>query len=120
MNPLIVLTPLSYITEGTNRKIRENETQMEDVKREISASQDTRNSIENTISSLQSELGQASSRQNNISANLRYRSTLADIKKVQDEIDSIDLESAAKSRREFNKKFTAKSNEENRVQAEVS
>lgn len=108
------------MTEGVERKIRENEAQMDDVKREITSGQAARTAIDNSISSLQSELGRASSRQNNISANLRYRSTLADIKKVQEEIDSIDLESAAKSRKEFNKKFQAKTMEENRVQAEVS
>ncbi|ORY30598.1 hypothetical protein BCR39DRAFT_529095 [Naematelia encephala] len=106
----------SYVTEGNDRKILENEAQMDDLKREISAAMDARAAIDTTISSLQDELGRAESLKTNISANLRYRNEEKEIEKVQVELDGLDVESAARARREFNTRYKAKLEDETNVQ----
>lgn len=41
----------------------------------------------------------------NINANLNFRNNIDDIKRVDEELQDIDIESAAKSRKEFNSKY---------------
>lgn len=92
---------------------------MENLKQEITASTEARSTIESTIASLQDELSRANSLQTNISANLRYRDEQGEIEKVQEELDGVDVESAAKSRRDFNSRYKEKLEEETRVQNAV-
>ncbi|ORX37164.1 hypothetical protein BD324DRAFT_625039 [Kockovaella imperatae] len=96
----------AYLTEGNDRKIRENEAQMEDLKREIGLTTEARAKIDSAIASLQDELSRANSLRTNISANVRYRNEQKDILKVQEELDGMDVEEAAKARKDFNKRFS--------------
>lgn len=93
---------------------------MDDLKLEISAGNDARATIEASIASLQDELGRAETLKANISANLRYRESKKQIESVQGELDEIDVESAAKSRRDFNTRYKEKLEDETRVQNAVS
>jgi DNA repair protein RAD50 len=110
----------SYLTEGNDRKIRENESQMDDVQREIGVATDATRTIESAIRSLEVESSSASTLKNNIEANLRYRSEQKKVEKVQEELDGIDLAQAARMRREFNIKYKGMLEEEQRVQSAVS
>lgn len=109
----------SYIAEGNDRKIRENEGMMEDIKHQIAAGHDARATIDATISNLQEELGRAESLKSNISANIRYRDEQKEIQRVRDELATIDLDTMAKARKEFNLKYKEKMEEENRVNNSV-
>ena len=80
---VLILYPYSYMTEGNDRKIRENEAQIEDIKREITLSNDARAKIDGLIASLQDELSRANSLRTNISANVRYRNEQKDIEKFR-------------------------------------
>ena len=108
------------MTEGNDRKIRENEAQMEDIKREITLSNEARAKIDGVIASLQDELSRANSLRTNISSNVRYRNEEKDIEKVQVDLDGIDIEHAAKARKEFNTRYSQNLERENDVQSKVS
>ena len=110
---------LRYKAEGNDRKITQNEEQIEDIKREINMGNDARATIESTIAGLQDDLSRASSLNQNISANLRYRNEDKEIQKVQDELDEIDIESAARARKDFNARFKEKLEEETNVKDKV-
>ena len=93
---------------------------MEDIKREIGLTNEARAKIESAIAALQDELSKSNSLKTNISANIRYRKEQKDIQKVQAELDGIDVEQAAKSRKDFNKRYSQKMQEEQEVQNNVS
>jgi len=80
---------------------------------------DARATVDSTIASLQDELSRANSLRTNINANIRYRNEEKEIQKVKDEIDEIDINTAARSRREFNSRYKEKLEEETRVSAQV-
>lgn len=93
---------------------------MEDLKREIDATEAAVQKLDAAISASTEELGKASSVKSNIAANLRYRKELKEIEKVQEELDGIDLVQAARSRREFNLKYSGMLEEEKNKQSAVS
>lgn len=106
----------SYIAEGNDRKLRENEAQMDDIRREIEATSQTRAAIERQVSALSDDISRANGTRKNIKSNIDYREETAKIEKVEEELASIDLEAAAQARREFNSKHRAREDEETSVQ----
>lgn len=110
----------AYLLEGNDRKMRETESQIEEVKREIATGTEARAAIDATISALQTDIAKSDALRNNISNNLRYRSSETEIHKVQEEIDGIDIEGAAKSRKEFNTVYKKNIDLEADTQAQVS
>nr|XP_019013012.1 DNA repair protein RAD50 [Kwoniella pini CBS 10737]OCF51793.1 DNA repair protein RAD50 [Kwoniella pini CBS 10737] len=109
----------AYVAEGNDRQIREVEASLSDVKREISIASDARSTIESVISQLSSELSKAESLKGNISNNLKYREDGKRVQDVQRELDTLDLESAAKSRKEFSEKYRDMMDEEEEVGGKV-
>jgi DNA repair protein RAD50 len=93
---------------------------MESIRTEITASTASRASIESVIAELNTEIAKADSLKSNISANIRYRKEEKEIGKVQEEIEGIDIESAAKSRKEFNSVYKKNLEEETEYQNNVS
>ena len=93
---------------------------MDAVKREIFASNEARETINGEISSLQDELARATSLKTNISSNINYRKAKKEIDEVENELETIDIEQAAKSRREFNKRYTTMMEKETQAQNSVS
>nr|XP_031864453.1 uncharacterized protein CI109_000367 [Kwoniella shandongensis]KAA5531525.1 hypothetical protein CI109_000367 [Kwoniella shandongensis] len=109
----------AYLAEGNDRQIRENEAAMADLKHDIAAANDARTTIEATIANLSSELSKAESLRANISNNLKYREDGKKIDDVQEELDSLDLKSAADSRKRFNDEYKPMMEEENDVQGQM-
>lgn len=110
----------SYVTEGNDRKLRENETHLEDMRREIQATVDSRTAIDKTVTALQEDVSRAHVTRRNIKNNLDYREEQRAIQKVEEQMAEIDLEAAAKDRRDFNLVYKAKLAEETDVQNRVS
>lgn len=106
----------AYISEGNDRKLRENEAQMEDIRREIDASSQARAGIEKQVNALNDDISRATGTRKNIKSNIDYREETAKIDKVDEELANIDLEAAAQARREFNSKHVARAEEETKVQ----
>ena len=86
----------------------------------MGVSAETMRKIDQAIKKLDTEENQASNLRSQISANLGYRQELREIQRVQKELDEIDLEAAAKARREFNSKYKAMLEDENEKQGKVS
>jgi UDP-N-acetyl-D-mannosaminuronate dehydrogenase len=104
-----------YVSEGNDRKIRENESAAEDIRGQIASTNDAKSTIDATISSIQDELGKSESYRANINFNIMDRSEIKQIKSLQDKIAEIDLDSMAKARKEFNLKYKDKMEEEKNV-----
>lgn len=109
-----------YLTEGNDRKIRDNESSAEELKSQITAANDARSTIEAQISIIQDELGRSESYRSNINFNILDRGEIKQIKELQDKIGEIDLDSMAKARKEFNIKYKDKMEEEKAVADKVS
>lgn len=112
--------PCRYLTEGNDRKIRENESQIDDLKREMTVATEARSGIEKALQTILNDLAKAESLRSNITQNLRYRKGEKEIAKVQEEIDGIDIESAARSRKDFNTRYSKNLQEETNKQNAVS
>jgi DNA repair protein RAD50 len=109
-----------YIAEGNDRKIRENESQIEDLKREMTAATEARAAVETNLQATLAELAKSESLRSNIIQNIRYRKGEKEIAKVQEQVDEIDIESAAKARKEFNTRYSKNLQEETHQQNAVS
>lgn len=110
----------TYITEGNERKIRENTAHLDDIKREITATQQARAAIAATVTKLHDDVARAGHTKSNIKSNLDYRTEGRTIDEVQAELDEIDIEQAYKARREFNTQANQKEEAETRAQNQVS
>jgi DNA repair protein RAD50 len=110
----------NYIAEGNDRKMRENETHLADVRREITNLQTQRNKIDTELSEIQDQISQAQVTRKNIRNNLDYREEIREITKVETELDDLDLDAAHKARSEFNSVYKKKMEEETSVSSQVS
>lgn len=106
----------NYIAEGNDRKLRENEALMDDIRREIEESSRARAGIDKQVSALNDDISRANGTRKNIKSNIDYREETAKIEKVDEELASIDLEAAAQARREFNSKHVKRADDETKVQ----
>ncbi|EKC98002.1 hypothetical protein A1Q2_07799 [Trichosporon asahii var. asahii CBS 8904] len=106
----------AYISEGNDRKLRENEAQIDDLRREIEATSATRAAIDKQVTALNDDISRASGTRKNIKSNIDYRGEMAKIEEVDKELASIDIEGAAQARRDFNKKYAELSQEETDAQ----
>lgn len=106
----------NYIAEGNDRKLRENEALMDDIRREIEESSRARTGIDKQVSALNDDISRANGTRKNIKSNIDYREETAKIEKVDEELASIDLEAAAQARREFNSKHVKRADDETKVQ----
>ena len=108
------------MSEGNDRKIRENDTSAEEIKSQIASANDARATVDAQIAIIQDELGRSESYRSNINFNILDRGEIKQIKELQDKIAEIDLDSMAKARKEFNVKYKDKMEEEKAVADEVS
>lgn len=106
-----------YVTEGNDRKLRENEGHLKDMQGEMARTTEARDAIDHTISELRDDINRAEVTRKNIKNNLDYRQETEAISKVEAEIDEIDMESAADQRKHFNEEYKAKLEEETDVNA---
>lgn len=102
----------AYVTEGNDRKMRENEAYLEDLRGEIVRTQEAQQAIERTISSLRDDISRAEVTRKNIKNNLDYREETENIAKVKEEIDSIDVIQAGRDHKNFNDEYKVKLEEE--------
>lgn len=107
---------LAYISEGNDRKLRENEAQMEDLRREIEATSAARAAIDKQVVTLNDDISRATGTRKNIKSNIDHRRETSQIEAVDEELANIDIEAAAQARREFNSKYAELSQEETDAQ----
>ncbi|GMK53777.1 hypothetical protein CspeluHIS016_0103630 [Cutaneotrichosporon spelunceum] len=106
----------AYVTEGNDRKLRENESHLESMRQEIQATKDRRAAVDKAVSALQEDVSRAHVTRRNLKSNLDFRAEERAIEKVQEEMEELDLEGAARDRRSFNHEYKQKMAEETDVQ----
>ncbi|WVQ73482.1 hypothetical protein IAR50_003054 [Cryptococcus sp. DSM 104548] len=109
-----------YLLQKNDTKMQENEAVMADVRRRIASANDRRVQIENKIQDVHEDLSQSETLRSNINNNLRFREGIKKINTVQEELDGLDLASAARSRETFNKEYRPMLDEETDVQGNMS
>lgn len=107
-----------YIAEGTDRKIRENETHITEIRQEIINLHKGRDKIAAELAAINQNIAQGSSERRNIKANIDYRANEELIRQTEEEIESLDIDSAETARREFNSKYKVNLDLETKVQAQ--
>ncbi|WVO14305.1 hypothetical protein L204_101937 [Cryptococcus depauperatus] len=110
----------TYLTEGNDKRIQENDSYIADLKRQVSQCNNTRAKIDTEIARLSSELSKSESLKTNISSNLRYREDAVKIEKVKKELEILDIKEAAESRVKFNQEYGGMLDEATEAQGQMS
>nr|WJN25016.1 DNA repair protein [Tranzscheliella williamsii] len=76
--------------------------------------------VEEKVVELEKEMNQAQATERNILDNMRYRQLERDVISIEEEINSLDLEQAQRSRKHFAEKYSEAKEEENRLNGEAS
>lgn len=76
--------------------------------------------IREVISNIDKEINESGASVANLRENIRVRKLVDDIEKTQTEIDSYDMEEAARARRNFEEKYNLAKQKETDLQATVS
>jgi DNA repair protein RAD50 len=108
-----------YISDGNERKMRENDAQLGEIRREIVNLQTRRNQVDAEVSELRDQISQAQATHKNIRNNIDYREEIEEMDKVQAEITELDIDAATKARKEFNVEYKNMMAEENDVNSRV-
>ncbi|ODN93462.1 DNA repair protein RAD50 [Cryptococcus wingfieldii CBS 7118] len=109
-----------YLSQDNDTKMQENEATMTDIRRRIASANEKRVSLETLIQNVHENLSKSETLRSNINNNLRFREGTKRIDTVQEELDGLDLASAAKSRETFNKEYRPMLDEETNVQGRMS
>jgi DNA repair protein RAD50 len=87
---------------------------------EVRRSEESSTNAQNALQQARDEVNRAENLRSNINANLNFRNNIDDIKRVDEELQDIDIESAAKSRKEFNSKYKVALEQEANTHGQVS
>lgn len=98
--------------EDCNQKVEEYGKEIEDLARSI-------DQIRGVIASIEKVINESGASVANLRENLRVRRLLNDIAKTQQEIDSYDMEEAARARRNFTEKYDVAKKKENDLHSKV-
>lgn len=109
-----------YVKEKTGRKIKECDKKIRELEAEISQLGLSIEQARDRIAALDKELNESSASMTNLRENLRVRKLMRDISETQAEIDSMDMEQAAKARRHFEEKYKVEKQRETQMQSQVS
>ncbi|CAO1622307.1 unnamed protein product [Sympodiomycopsis kandeliae] len=94
----------NYTSSGGPRKLTECVTKIKDLQEEVSTVQEGIKTIEGDIAGIDKDLNQSEATRRNIQDNLNYRQMGRDLEKLDEELDGLDLEYAAKMRAEYGEK----------------
>lgn len=109
-----------YVAEGNDRKIRENEAHMEQLRGEIVATREAQGRIEKVISKLTDDISSANATRRNIKANIDYRVESQHIDAILKELADLPVKESAERRKEFNKTYQDSLDQQTSVQNRVS
>lgn len=76
-------------------------------------------SVRGVIAEIDKEIHESGASMANLRENIRIRHLIRDIAATQEEIDSHDMEEAAKARRNFDQQYKVKKAEESNLQSKV-
>ncbi|KAK0464292.1 P-loop containing nucleoside triphosphate hydrolase protein [Desarmillaria tabescens] len=109
-----------YVMQRRAQKLAENERRSEQADLEIKECMDSLQKCRDAITQLDREIGGGDAKRANLQENIRIRQLARQVKDIQDKIDSLDLEAAARARRNFEEKYGPEKEKEQKLQASYS
>ncbi|KAK0221652.1 P-loop containing nucleoside triphosphate hydrolase protein [Armillaria fumosa] len=109
-----------YVMQRRAQKLTENERRSEQADLEIKECMDSLQKCRESITQLDREIGGGDAKRANLQENIRIRQLARQVKDIQDKIDGLDLEAAARARRNFEEKYGPEKEKEQKLQASYS
>lgn len=110
----------AYIQQRGAQRLEECEEAIQELVEKIQGVHRDVKELTDKVAELQKELNQSQATERNIVDNIRYRQLAKDVLQIEEEINSLDLEQAQRSRKHFADKYTEAKEEENRLNGEAS
>ncbi|GAC72691.1 DNA repair protein RAD50 [Moesziomyces antarcticus T-34] len=110
----------AYIQQRGDERLEECEEAINTLVEQIQAIHRDVKELTDKAAELQKELNQSQATERNILDNIRYRQLAKDVAQIEEEINSLDLEQAQRSRKHFADKYTEAKEEENKLNGEAS
>lgn len=109
-----------YIREKRGRQLRECEQRIAEHESSIKTLATDIESARDTIAVIDKEVNESNASMTNLRENIRVRKLAKEIDITQAEIDAMDMEQAAKARRQFDQKYNLEKQRETEMQSKVS
>ncbi|KAF9077821.1 hypothetical protein BDP27DRAFT_1413505 [Rhodocollybia butyracea] len=109
-----------YVQQRREQRQRECETRLEESNEEIKKYEKQVEDARDAMSKVERDISESGSNLTNLRENFRLRKIVKQIKETQAEIDSYDMEEAARSKRTFHEKWTVVKEKEEKLQQKFS
>ena len=108
-----------YIREKRSRQLKECEHRITEHESRISELGKDIESTRDTVAVVDKEVNESNASMTNLRENIRVRKLAKEIEITQAEIDAMDMEEAAKARRQFDIKYNLEKQRETEMQSKV-
>ena len=108
-----------YIREKRSRQLKECEQRITEHEASIGQLATDIESARDTIAVIDKEVNESNASMTNLRENIRVRKLAKEIDATQAEIDGMDMEQAAKARRQFDQKYNLEKQRETEMQSKV-
>lgn len=108
-----------YVQQRKEQQLRDSNALLEEAKEEIKELEKQVEEAREKIAKIDKEISESGSTLSNLRENIRLRKLVTQIQETQTEIDSYDMEEAAKAKRTFQDKWKIAKNKEETLQLEV-
>ncbi|PBK97431.1 hypothetical protein ARMGADRAFT_987149 [Armillaria gallica] len=109
-----------YVMQRRAQKLAENERRSEQADLEIKECMDSLQKCRESITQFDREIGGGDAKRANLQENIRIRQLARQVKDIEDKIAGLDLEAAARARRNFEEKYGPEKEKEQKLQASYS
>lgn len=109
-----------YIREKRGRQLKECEQRITEHESRISDLAADIESVRDMIAVIDKEVNESNASMTNLRENIRVRKLAKEIDATQTEIDAMDMEQAAKARRQFDQKYNLEKQRETEMQSKVT
>ncbi|KZV65287.1 hypothetical protein PENSPDRAFT_655878 [Peniophora sp. CONT] len=109
-----------YVREKRARKLHDCENKIKTTEEQISQQSEALEALRKTIADVEKEINEGGAVLANLRDNMRMRRLRADIAAIEAELNSMDLDEAAKAKRNFEQKFPAEQKKEQDLAAQNS
>lgn len=120
LSPLTFLISSSrFVRDKRGKKLRDSQNKSEDLKAEIAELNHQLESARLAVAAIDKEINEGGATLANLRGNIRIRKLAADIAATQQEIDSHDVEAAAKAKRTFDERYGEEKEKETQMASKV-
>jgi DNA repair protein RAD50 len=116
----VELTLSSYIRDKRARRLQECSEKIEEFKAQIDSDDAEVDKLRGDMASIEKEINEGGAVLANLRENLRARRMRTEITALVEELESMDMEEAAKAKRNFDEKYPTEQKKENDLAGQVS